>query len=157
LRGLPTCPWRQFIAEIELGNPKQRASAIILAGRRWALLRFDRRKALGKVEPVVAPRGPKQLGGFGEARIGEAAYRHAEHSRQAFGPEHNAGAASRAEIAVDEAARVTPVTVLAPLTSECHGGLGKEGSVGERAAAAALAVGAAARIDVERLAARADR
>ena len=43
--------------------------------------------------------------------------------------------------------------VLPPLASNAHSGHGKYGSVGERAAGAALAVGATAQIDIDGLAA----
>jgi hypothetical protein len=108
-----------------------------------------------KLEPVMPSRGPK-LRRSSEAWVSKAADRHTKSSRQAFGAEQHTRSASRAEKAVDEASGVALLPVLPTLAGSAYSGLREYGSVGERASAAALAIGATAQIDLDRLAARRD-
>jgi hypothetical protein len=120
-------------------------------------LSVDQSDAIGKLKPVVPPRGPEELRRPSEARVSEAANRHAKSPRQAFGAEEHTSSANRAEKAVDEASGIASMPVLPRLAGDAHSGFAEERGVGEGAAAAALAVSATAQIDVDGLAACGDR
>src|SRR5581483_2995810 len=117
------------------------------------LLRVERLDARRRLEPAMAARSPIELRRLGEIRVGEAADRYPDRSRQAFGTEHDPGAADGAENVVNETTRVGVMAVGPAFAGRANGALRKESAVGEGASGAALAILATAQIDVERLAA----